>query len=60
MEFDASRRALKCIRETNLLREEEYKGVKSVLSAAAMTYVASALTAIMQLLRLLLIARRRD
>lgn len=60
VEFDASRRALKCIRETNLLREDEYKGVKSVLSAAAMTYVASALTAIMQLLRLLLIARRRD
>lgn len=59
VEFDASRRALKCIRETNLLREDEYKGVKSVLSAAAMTYVASALTAIMQLLRLLFLAQRR-
>ena len=60
VEFDASRRALKCFRDTNLLQGEEYKGAKSVLSAAAMTYVASALTAIMQLLRLLLIARRRD
>lgn len=60
VEFDASRRALKCIRDTNLLAEEEYKGAKSVLQAAAMTYVASALTAIMQLLRLLLITRRRD
>ena len=60
VEFDASRRALKCFRETNLLPPEEYKGVKSVLSAAAMTYVASALTAIMQLLRLIFLARRRN
>ena len=59
VEFDASRRALTCIRETNLLTEEEYKGTKSVLSAAAMTYVASALTAIMQLVRLLFIANNR-
>ena len=59
VEFDASRRALKCIRETNLLSQEEYSGAKSVLTAAAMTYVASALTSIMQLLRLLLLARRR-
>ena len=43
VEFDASRRALKCIREGNLLREDEYKGAKSVLTAAAMTYVASGL-----------------
>lgn len=60
VEFDASRRALKCFRDTHLLAEEEYNGAKSVLQAAAMTYVASALTAIMQLLRLLLVARRRD
>lgn len=61
VEFDASRRALKCIRETNLMSGEEYKGAKKVLQAAAMTYVASALTAIMQLVRLLVIAgRRRD
>lgn len=60
VEFDASRRALKCIRDTNLLMGEEYNGARSVLRAAAMTYVASALTAIMQLLRLLLLVRRRD
>ena len=60
VEFDASRRALKCFRDTNLLAGDEYKGAKSVLQAAAMTYVASAVTAIMQLLRLLLIARRRN
>ncbi len=60
VEFDASRRALKTFRDTNLLPPEEYNGARSVLRAAAMTYVASALTAIMQLLRLLFIARRRN
>lgn len=61
VEFDASRRALKCIRETNLMAGEEYDGAKKVLQAAAMTYVAAAVTAIMQLVRLLVIAgRRRD
>lgn len=60
VEFDASRRALKCFRETNLLANQEYSGARSVLRAAAMTYVASALTAIMQLVRLLVIARRRN
>ena len=59
VEFDASRRALRCFRETNLLSGDEYSGTRSVLRAAAMTYVASALTAIMQLVRLLLIANRR-
>ncbi|MGN1125891.1 MAG: zinc metallopeptidase [Ruminococcus sp.] len=60
VEFDASRRALKCIRETNLLNTEEYEGTKKVLQAAAMTYVAAAATALLQLLRLILIANRRD
>lgn len=59
VEFNASSRALKCIRDTNMLYNEEYKGAKSVLQAAAMTYVASALTAILQLLRLILIANNR-
>lgn len=59
VEFNASSRALKCIRESELLYGEEYNGARSVLRAAAMTYVASALTAIMQLLRLILIAQRR-
>ncbi len=60
VEFNASRRALTTIKGTNLLPPEEYAGAKSVLRAAAMTYVASAITAIMQLLRLIFIARRRD
>ena len=36
-EFDASRRALSCIRETNLLVGDEYGGAKKVLTAAALT-----------------------
>lgn len=61
VEFNASKRALECIRESDLLYSDEYTGAKRTLQAAAMTYVASALTAIMQLLRLIIIARgRRD
>lgn len=59
VEFNASKRALECIRESNLLVGEEYKGAKRTLQAAAMTYVAAALTAVMQLLRLIVIARGR-
>jgi Zn-dependent membrane protease YugP len=59
VEFNASARALAILRSNNVLSEEELKGVKKVLTAAAMTYVASALTAIMSLLRLVLLARRR-
>lgn len=59
VEFNASSRALACIKETGLLTGEEYKGAKSTLQAAAMTYVAAAATAVMQLLRLLAIANRR-
>ena len=61
VEFNASKRALECIRESDLLYGDEYTGAKRTLQAAAMTYVAAALTAIMQLLRLIIIARgRRD
>lgn len=61
VEFNASKRALECIRESDLLYGDEYTGAKRTLQAAAMTYVASVLTAIMQLLRLIVIARsRRD
>lgn len=59
VEFNASKRALACIRETGLMTGDEYNGAKRTLQAAAMTYVASALTAIMQLLRLLIIAQRK-
>lgn len=61
VEFNASARALKTIKENGLLTAEEYPGASKTLRAAAMTYVASAATAILQLLRLLLIVyNRRD
>ena len=59
VEFNASSRALKTIKETGMLNEEEYAGAKKVLRAAAMTYVAATATSVMQLLRLLFIAKRR-
>jgi Zn-dependent membrane protease YugP len=59
VEFDASARAIAILRNNNVLTKDELKGVKKVLTAAALTYVASALTAIMSLLRLILIARGR-
>ncbi len=59
VEIDASRRALKILDETHLLSTEELNGVRSVLTAAAFTYVASALTAIASLLRLILISKDR-
>ena len=59
VEFNASARALAILESGNVLTREELKGVKKVLTAAAMTYVASALTAIMSLLRLVLISRNR-
>ncbi len=60
VEFNASKRALECIKNSDLLCGDEYTGAKRTLQAAAMTYVAAALTAIMQLLRLIVIARRRN
>lgn len=59
VEFNASSRAIAVLRANNVLSEDELKGVKKVLTAAAMTYVASALTAVMSLLRLILLSRRR-
>jgi len=59
VEFDASGRAIAILRANNVLGEEELKGVKKVLTAAALTYVASALTAIASLLRLILLSRSR-
>lgn len=62
VEFNASRRALNAIRDADLLTEEELKGAKKTLSAAAMTYVAATAVAFAQLLRLMLLfgRRRRD
>lgn len=60
VEFDASKRALKEIEELNLVSKEELDGAKKVLSAAAFTYVASALAALLQLLRLVIMYSNRD
>jgi len=59
VEFNASHRAITVLRANNVLSENELKGVKKVLTAAALTYVASALTAIASLLRIILLSRRR-
>lgn len=53
VEFNASSRALKIIDEKRLLPAEERQGAKSVLSAAAMTYVAALIVSLMQLLNLI-------
>ena len=60
VEFNASHRAIRALRAGGYLSEEELRGAKNVLDAAALTYVASAISALLQLMRLLLIARRND
>ena len=64
VEFNASRRAMDAIEQTGMLTEEEQRGAKKTLSAAAMTYVAATAVALAQLLRLVLLfgnrGRRRD
>lgn len=60
VEFNASGRALAILSDSGMLYNDEIKGARKVLSAAAMTYVASALTAVLQLLRLIMIFGGRD
>lgn len=64
VEFNASRRAMQAIESANLLTEEEQRGARKTLTAAAMTYVAATAVALAQLLRLIAIfggnRRRRD
>ncbi len=59
VEFNASHRAMEALAEGGYLNEEELSGVRAVLSAAALTYVAAAISSLLQLLRLLLISRNR-
>ncbi|MBE6735194.1 MAG: zinc metallopeptidase [Ruminococcaceae bacterium] len=59
VEFNASNRALKVIRDSQLLTGDQYRGAKQTLTAAALTYVAAAVTALLQLLRVIAIAKRR-
>ena len=57
VEFNASRRAVSILDGSGILMGEELVGAKKVLRAAALTYVASLLSAILQLLRLVLLTR---
>ena len=59
VEFDASRRAMVSISQCGLLTEEEERGARKTLRAAAMTYVAATAVSLAQLLRLLMLFGRR-
>ncbi|MEN3012702.1 MAG: zinc metallopeptidase [Dictyoglomus thermophilum] len=62
VEINASKRAQEVLLSLGLVTQKEAEGVKKVLNAAALTYLAAALTALLNLLRLILLAnmRRRD
>ena len=63
VEFNASRRAMDAIASGNILSEEEQRGARKTLKAAAMTYVAATAVSLAQLLRLIIIfggGRRRS
>ena len=60
VEFNASRRAVNTLEQAYVLSEDELKGVKKVLRAAAMTYLAATFTALWSLLRIILIFGRRN
>lgn len=59
IEFDASARALKLLSSEGIIDEEELSDSKSMLSAAAFTYVAALVATLMQILRLLMVSNRR-
>lgn len=58
VELDASSRAMKIVSAEGFIVDEERKDVKAMLSAAAMTYIASLISSVLQILRLLLIFNR--
>ena len=59
VEINASSRALKLLEQTNTLNPTELDGAKKVLTAAAWTYIAAALTSALTLVRMILISRSR-
>lgn len=59
VEFNASSRAVRILSSTGMLYEDELQDTKKVLSAAALTYVAGAVSSILQLLRIILLTRDR-
>lgn len=62
VEFNASSRAIRLLQSNGILYEDEIRGTRKVLQAAALTYVASLAASVLQLLRLIILAggRRRD
>jgi len=60
VEYDASRRAKARLTELGLVRGEEAAGVSKVLNAAALTYVAAMVSAVLQLVRFLILSRERE
>ena len=60
VEIDASKKALENLQKLELLNNDENDGAKAMLKAAAFTYVASLATTILEIVRLLLLARDRD
>lgn len=60
VEFNASSRALQVLEDSGMLGAQEMPAAKKVLHAAAMTYVAALASSLLQLLRLILLARRND
>lgn len=60
VEFNASTRAIKQLQYQKLIEDGEQQACKAMLRAAALTYVAALVSSILQILRVLLIARRRD
>lgn len=60
VEFDASRRAMAAIEQSELLTKEEQRGARKTLTAAALTYVAATATALAQLMRLIILFGGRE
>lgn len=60
VEFDASKRGLEKLEEYELLDDNEHDGALKVLKAAAMTYVASVLSSILNLIRLIMLYSKKD
>ncbi|MDY4191857.1 MAG: zinc metallopeptidase [Oscillospiraceae bacterium] len=60
VEYNASGRAMKVLEQSGMLMGEELTGARKVLSAAALTYVAALITALAQLLRLVMLFGRRN
>ena len=60
VEFDASKRALKLIKEYGIVMEDEHDGAKKMLTSAALTYVAGVLSTLMEIFRLVLMFTGRD